>query len=99
MITSSKISTAPCARVSSRSFCRYSRDWLQQAIVGRQRLDDGRGDVLALLRANACSSAAMSPSGITSVSAATCAGTPALSARPCVTTPLPAFTMSESTWP
>ena len=48
-MTSSKIRTVPCARVSSRRLLQVFARLLQQAVVRRQRLDDGRGDVLALL--------------------------------------------------
>ena len=90
-ITSSKISSAPCARVRWRSAARNSRRCSSRPWLA------GTGSMMSAAmrapsRANKASAAASSSSGSTRVQAVNASGTPADEGRPKVARPEPAAT-------
>jgi hypothetical protein len=97
-MTSSKISSAPCAVHVARSARRNSARCTSRPALA------GSGSTMthaisAPRSANSRARAGSSSSGSTSVSAAISLGTPAELGVPKVASPEPAFTSSPSAWP
>ena len=98
VITSSKISSAPCASASRRNAGRNpGSGGMNPALptTGSTMMAAMRGPRSAIN----CSTAATSLYGATKVSSASAAGTPGEFGRPSVATPEPARTRKESAWP
>ena len=76
-MTSSKISSAPCALRELAQRGEELAPLQQQAVVGRHRLDDDGGDARAFAREQCPRSGSSSSSGSTRVQAVKASGTPA----------------------
>ena len=99
VITSSKTSSAPCARAQLAQALHEGHARAHEVHVAGDRLDHRRRRSSSPWRANASSSAATLLYSRTSVCWTTASGTPALVGWPKVARPEPALTSSASAWP